>query len=347
MIKTQTITLSSSPTTITIPVESSQDVNYIISGTHTMGGAISIAVTGQPTNQKLTFYYTATLSSYSIGSNYLQFPGSDKLPAEYAAKECKIECIYNGSSWKTFFFPDFTQTNIITGENILDGDIESADLASNAVIASKITDSTVTLVKIEDIPDDTILGNVSGGAAEPDALTATEVRTLLDQDVTLTGHVTGTATQTFGTGDTSVSTTIANNVITVGMLTTAPKVEIISVPISLEANALTGGVGVVGVQVGYDCTVEDFAVFVVSLVEATDDAVLTLYNNAGTLMTGSTVTVTKNTKPATTTPPTGSKFNCAGITANNSMTSAQVISIKVTKTTAGGFLCAQLKLKKS
>jgi hypothetical protein len=350
MIKTNTITISASPDTITIPVESSQDIHYIIAGTHAMGGAISIAATGALTNAKLTFYYTATLTSYSIGSNYLQFPGSDKLPAEYAAKECKIECIYNGSAWKAFFFPGMEGTDIIFKSQIGDDAVGNDELDSTstteAVNTNVIRDGAVTLVKMADIADDTILGNVYGGAAEPAALTATEVRTLLDQDITLTGHITGTATQTFATGDTSISTTLANNVVTVAMLTNTVATELPPIPISFESGALTAGSAYIAVKMPYAATIEEYGVSVTELIEGTDDATVTIYNTAGVLMGTSSVTVTKGTKPSTTAAG-GSFFNSSSITSDNSISAAALFYIRVQKVTAGGRAFANIKVKRA
>ena len=343
MIKTNTITLLASPATITIPVESSQDINYIIAGTHAMGGAIAIAATGALTNAKLTFYYTATLTSYSIGANYLQFPGGDKLPAEYAAKECKVECIYNGSAWKVLFFPGMEGTDIITSSNILDATIIAGDLASDAVTTAKILAENVTNAKLAQMANNTLKGNDSGGSAVPQDLSVTEVRTILDQDVTLTGHVTGTATQTFATGDTSVATTIASNTITVAMQTNTVKTEVVTHKISLE----TAGLGYTAIKIPFDCTVEEWGVSVISTVAGTDAATLTLYDNSGNLMTGSTVTVTLGTTVSGSAPASSGFFNSSAITANNAITAGQLLTFRAQKTTAGGMLDATVKLKRT
>lgn len=55
----------------------------------------------------------------------------------------------------------------------------SATIANNAVTTAKILDANVTLAKLANIADATILGNNTGGSAAPVALTASQVRTLL------------------------------------------------------------------------------------------------------------------------------------------------------------------------
>lgn len=55
----------------------------------------------------------------------------------------------------------------------------ATSLASNAVATTNIADSNVTLAKIQNVNDQTILGNNSGSSGAPLALTASETRTLL------------------------------------------------------------------------------------------------------------------------------------------------------------------------
>jgi len=75
----------------------------------------------------------------------------------------------------------FDGTGNVTGTaEIQAGAVGTAELATNAVTTAKITDNNVTLAKIETIANNRVLGNVSGGAAAPAALTGAQVSALLD-----------------------------------------------------------------------------------------------------------------------------------------------------------------------
>ena len=349
MIKnTHYITLSVSPAIYGIAMSDSILKNYVLGGTHIMAGTISFNLPTATLGAKFDILYNASLSNYdAAGVRYLTI-GGNILPNEYATKRCLIRCeVGTDILWKVLFLPDLSQTGIITSANILDGTILAADIASNAITTAKILDDNVTLAKIADIADSSILGNVSGGAASPAALTATQVRTLLAQNVTLSGNVTGTATETAGTGVTTVTTTIANNVITVAMCTNTVNTDLLTCTVSLETGALTVGSSYVGLKVPYACTVEEWGISVLSLVEATNDATMTLFNNAGVLMGSSSLTITGGTKPSTSAPASSSFFNSSSITSNNSLTAGQLISIRAQKNNAGGLLMANLKIKRT
>jgi hypothetical protein len=67
----------------------------------------------------------------------------------------------------------------VSGTSLGFGTIAAAGIASDAVTTVKILNSNVTLAKIANIADQTILGNNTGGAAAPVALTASQTRTVL------------------------------------------------------------------------------------------------------------------------------------------------------------------------
>jgi len=319
-------------------------------------GHIAITASGTPKEGTVnTFICNFSTTNYSEGVDDITFYGFT-LPAELAAKTFYVVASYNAAAWRVMFLPSLQNTGLIdtgllasdavTTVKIDDDAVTTAKILDANVTTAKIADDNVTLAKIQDIADDTILGNVSGGSSSPAALDAEDVRTLLDQDVTLTGHVTGTATQTFATGDTSISTTISNNTITVAMCTNTVNTDLVTIPISLESNALTAGDAYIAVKVPYACTVEEWGFSVTSLIEATDNATISLYNTAGTLMGSSSVTVTKNTKPSTSAAG-GSFFNSSSITSNNSVSTGNIFYIRVQKTTAGGQGFANIKIKRA
>lgn len=71
---------------------------------------------------------------------------------------------------------------VIAGSGLTGGGTSGSvtlSIATNGVVTTMIADSNVTLSKIQNIASNTILGNNTGGAAAPIALTASQTRSLL------------------------------------------------------------------------------------------------------------------------------------------------------------------------
>lgn len=355
MIKTnKTIALTTSTALL-----AHENTSYYVTCSLNLSGLGHVAITASGTPVEgtfIAFVCNFNTTNYTENTDDVTFYGFT-VPAELAAKTFYAFASYNAGAWRVIFTPSLQNTALIdtglikdsavTTAKITDANVTTVKIADANVTTTKIADSNVTLAKIQDIADDTVLGNVSGGAAEPTALTLTELRTLLDQDIVLTGDVSGTATQDPATGVTTITVSYGACSIAVADLSNNLKTDWLSASISAESGALTAGQGYVGVKVPWACTVEEWMVSVTELIEATNDVTLTLYDHSGNLMTGSTITVTAGTKPATSAPPSGSVFNSSAITANNALTAGQLIGIRVQKTTAGGRMTASIKIKKT
>ena len=81
----------------------------------------------------------------------------------------------------------------VATDMIADDAVTSAKIADTTIVTGNIANEAVTLGKIQNIANDTVLGNVSGGSANAIELSATQLRTLINvennADVTNTARV--------------------------------------------------------------------------------------------------------------------------------------------------------------
>lgn len=142
---------------------------YLIQGTAIAIGNYAIVPTGTPSlGLTYKFKYKASLDITTNSKTFSLFGTS--ITQEQLNKNWSAECYYNGTSWDIILDMDFSesgiissnnlQANIINSLNLANGSVTTpklanlavtdAKLASDAVITSKILDANVTTAKIAD-----------------------------------------------------------------------------------------------------------------------------------------------------------------------------------------------------
>ncbi len=179
---------------------------YLITGNAVAIGNYAIVPTGS-TFLGLTycFKYKATLDITTNGTTFSLFGVS--ITQAQLLKNWDAECYWNGSSWDVILHMDFTEAaivsssnignNIIVNTNIADASIhlgnkgialslDNTKIAANTIVGSqkiapatvtdaeifdvngsKIVAATVTNAKLATMANNTVKGNISGGAATP------------------------------------------------------------------------------------------------------------------------------------------------------------------------------------
>lgn len=125
---------------------------------------------------------------------------------------------------------------------------------------------------------------------------------------------------------------IGTGQVTTVKLATELQYEVMTIPVSFEANE----VGDIKVLMPYACSVTNTYSSVSKTVAATDDGTIVFKNNAGTTMTGATITVAASSAVGT--------ADTGLATANNTFTAGEVMTLTTAKATAGGRCVVSVQL---
>ena len=147
--------------------------DYYVNGTAILSSDFTIDFSGTPIEgMTLVIHYNANIT-VSTGKDVVIF-GID-MPQQLTTKECEIYIRRSSTAWEVKFVSDAEEA----------GSISENDLATDSVTTDKIAIGTVTLAKLATQSNNTILANVSGGAASPAALSLAQNTFLANASGTL------------------------------------------------------------------------------------------------------------------------------------------------------------------
>ena len=164
-INTQYFTVNPAGATFTINNYDTYS-EYVIEGVAALVANNSVIFSGTPLlNMNVRIRYEAVCSNSGGTVTIL----GTVLNNTQMGKPLFADCNYNGSSWDVQIYADASAS----------GWIVSSDFAPQSVNTAAIANNAVTHTKYQTIADQTFLGNVSGGTANPSALTVSQMQSAL------------------------------------------------------------------------------------------------------------------------------------------------------------------------
>jgi hypothetical protein len=211
------ITLDGTGTEIpTLNISTGYD-SYLITGTAISTGNYAIVPTGVPQlGDKFVFEYNGTLDITTNGNTFALFGQS--ITQAQLLKIWTATYIYNGSSWDVTLQLSLGQSDVISSNNIGTGTIVNSNIANNtidistkavnlSVTTAKINDLAVTTAKIDNLAvTDAKVNDVDGSKLAAASVTNAKLATMADQ--TIKGNISGGAAVP---SDIAISTIINSN----------------------------------------------------------------------------------------------------------------------------------------
>ncbi len=297
---------------------SDNSLAYRVTGTQTLASNFVISPTGTAEKNiqiKILWEATTTLS----GNSVVIF-GSDAADSFFdtggADNKFIATCTYDGSAWSVSFASSGDGT----------GFIDSKAISSDAITTAKIADDAVTLAKMDDLArGSVIVGGVSDAPTALDGKTSGQIFVGDGTDlasVAVSGDATLASTGAITIANSAITTAKINDgAVTAAKLDSNANKYTRDIAISFETSAQ---VGVLNFIMCEDCTVDMVSGTVMSPF-ADDDGTVIFKNNAGTVMTGSQIDFSTSLV-------LGNQVTNA-VTANNSFTAGQKITLELSKTT--------------
>jgi len=156
---------------------------YLIQGTAIAIGNYAIVPTGTPSlGLTYKFKYKASLDITTNSKTFSLFGTS--ITQEQLNKNWSAECYYNGTSWDIVLDMDFSESGIISSNNLQANIINSTALANGSVTTPKLANLAVTDAKLasDAVTTSKILdANVTTAKIADDAITTVKV---LDANIT-------------------------------------------------------------------------------------------------------------------------------------------------------------------